>query len=132
MEGFEAVSFDLGTGVSGIPVVARVEYDIRTLRIVLEFEGHAKPIYLEFESVGGFRVLDEGQLSAFWGKDARPDGWLWEVKAGGWHALESSRADFILGLTPLGQGPREFIVLGTDDCVSVITWAEPRALVAGP
>ena len=132
MEGFNAVSFDPGAGFSGVPVVARIEYDIQTLRVVLEFEGHNQPVHLEFEDVGGFRVLDEGQLSAFWSSDVRADGWLWEVKAGGWHALESTRADFILGLTPLGQGPREFIVLGADDCVSVITWAEPRARVAGP
>src|SRR5690606_9262032 len=132
MDRFSAVSFNPGVGFSGIPVVARVEYDIWTLRVVLEFEGHNEPVYLEFDRVGGFRVLDEGQLSAFWGKEARADGWLWEVTSGGWHALESTRDDFVLGLPPLGEGCREFIVLGVDDCVSVITWAQPRARVPGP
>ena len=129
---FKAISFDPGAAFNGIPEIVHVEYDLAVLRLSLEFEEQLGPVYLEFERIGGFRVLDEGQLSAFWGKEHRADGWLWEVKSGGWYALESTRDDFVMGLTPLGKGPREFIVLGVDDCVSVITWAEPRVQVAGP
>jgi hypothetical protein len=99
---------------------------------VLNFEGHREPVYLEFQQIGGYRVLDEGQLSAFWNKESRTDGWLWEIRSGGWFALESTRPDFVMGLTPLGNGPREFLVLGINDCVSVITWADPHAYAAGP
>ena len=133
---FDAIPFNPGAGFSGIPEITRVEYDLWVLRITCDFDGHREPVYLEFQNVEGFRVLDEGQLSAFWVNGPRAPGWLWEVKSGGWFELESNRSDFIMGLTfSLGgivNSPREFIALGVSDCVSVITWDEPRAYAARP
>jgi hypothetical protein len=67
-------------------------------------------------------VLDEGDLCEFWSSDVRAVGWLWEIAAGGWLDLERSRPTFIAGMN---DRCREFLVLGCDACVSVISRSEP-------
>ena len=67
-------------------------------------------------------LLDEGDLTEFWNPETRPDGWLWCISAGGWLDLERTRPAFITGL---GDQYMEFLVLGVDDCVSIIASAEP-------
>jgi len=56
------------------------------------------------------------------GNEGKPGGWLWRISAGGWLDLERTRSSFITGL---GDQYSEFLVLGTDDCVSVIASADP-------
>jgi hypothetical protein len=108
--------------VKGIPEVTDVSYDLHSLRITLTFSEREGPIYAMFLESRGFRVLDEGDLTEFWDSDARPDGWLWRVSSGGWLDLERTRPSFLSGL---GDQYSEFLILGVNDCVSVIASADP-------
>ena len=75
-----------------------------------------------FETDWGFRVLGELDLSEFWRNFSLRDGWLFEVHAGGWLDLERTRPSFTSGrLYQL----REYIVVGTGNCVSVIAEQAP-------
>jgi hypothetical protein len=82
--------------------------------------GHSQLI---FRGALGFRVLDERELTEFWNTYSEPQGWLWEVKRGGWLELEATRSNFNILELPT----REFLVVD-DFCVSV--WSpEPPAFV---
>lgn len=113
-----------GSGAfSGTPEVTEVHYDLRVLRISLDFAAVHHPVYVSFEGVCGFRVLDEGDLLEFWDAESRASGWLWRIKDGGWFSLESAREGFLSGLN---GGYKEYLVVGTNDCVSVIATDEPK------
>ena len=80
-----------------------------------------------FDSAWGFRVLTELDLTEFWSKVTLKDGWLFEVQAGGWLDLELSRPHFTSGrLYQL----HEYLVVGTNDCVSVLSEHHPRVIGA--
>jgi hypothetical protein len=115
-----------------VPDVVHVSYDAWRLQITLLFEGQRHPVYLTFESEG-FRVLDEGQLLEYWEKEARAPGWLWRIESGGWFDQEAERGGFLMGeYARDGQNrPHEYLVLGVNDCVSVLSWKEPHVLLAG-
>jgi len=81
-----------------------------------------------FPSVWGFRVLDELDLTEFWSQCSLKTGWLFEVTDGGWKALELQRVHFVSGR--LYEDLREFLVIGVDDCVSVLSQDEPRLRTA--
>ena len=49
----------------GIPEVTNVNYNLSLLRIKLEFSDANHSVYISFDSVRGFRVLDEGDLLEF-------------------------------------------------------------------
>lgn len=107
----------------GVPEVTEVHYDLWLLRITLRFDHHDTPVYVEFDGVKGFRVLDEVDLTNFWSPEVRVDGWLLHVKSGGWSTLESTRSDFISGIA---EDYDEYLLLGINDCVSIFTYAPPR------
>jgi hypothetical protein len=82
-----------------------------------------------FTQTYGFRVLDELDLTEFWSQCSLRDGWLFEVKANGWKALELSRPTFFSGR----QGwVREYLVVGRNECVSVLTKEEPMIVATAP
>lgn len=87
------------------------------------------PTYVEFEGVSGFRVLDEGDLLEFWAQDVSKPGWLWLVRSGGWRDLESTRSGFIRRDVP---SLREYMVLGVNDCVNVLSGCTPKVLSPEP
>jgi hypothetical protein len=75
-----------------------------------------------FTQTYGFRVLDELDMTEFWSGCSLNDGWLFEVTSGGWKDLESTRPSFTPGrLTWV----REYLVIGRDKCVSVLTKEDP-------
>ena len=117
-----ASCFEPSRQVEGIPEVTDISYDLHALRITLTFGDREGLVYAIFRESRGFRVLDEGDLIEFWNPQTRPDGWLWRISAGGWLDLERTRSSFITGL---GDQYMEFLVLGVNDCVSVIASAEP-------
>ncbi len=78
------------------------------------------PRYVEFDGVIGFRVLDEGDLSEFWGPGVRAEGWLWLVTGGGWLDLEASRSGFMHH-----SDGKEYLILGANECVSVLSKQGP-------
>ena len=105
----------------GNPEVTGLNYDSGALRVTLDFPGMEDPVYAAFDSVRGFRVLDEGDLLEFWNPETRADGWIWMVLKGGWFDLESFREGFLSGVA---GGYSEYLILGANDCVSVITTTE--------
>ncbi len=108
---------------TGIPEITDVTYDLWLLRITLRFENIDHPVYVIFDGVRGFRVLDEGDLLEFWKPDVRGKGWLCRVDKGGWFDLESLREGFVSGVT---GGYKEFLVVGENECVSVIARDNPN------
>lgn len=82
-----------------------------------------------FEQTYGFRVLDELDLTEFWSQCTLADGWLFEVTSGGWKALELTRPFFVSGRQDWG---REYLVVGLNECVSVITKEKPSVLANTP
>ena len=107
----------------GIPEVTGITYDLSLLRITLRFENIDYPVHVTFDGIRGFRVLDEGDLLEFWKPDVRANGWLWRVEKGGWFDLESLREGFVSGAT---GGYKEFLVLGLNECISVIANDVPK------
>jgi hypothetical protein len=73
---------------------------------------------IQFKDALGHRVMDEGDLLEFWPICSRPNGVIFEIKAGGWLEQESVREGFLLkdNLPNL----REFIVTGENACVNVL------------
>ena len=118
-------SVEARAGISGVGEVVAVNYDLCTLRITLLFEAHALPVYVEFDGVAGFRVLDEGDLNEFWSPEVRAVGWLWKVHGGGWYDLERTRPGFLSGNRALS----EYLVLGQNECVSVLSYEPPNVRV---
>lgn len=117
-----ASCFEPSRQVSGSPEITHVVYDLHRLRVSLAFPGRDRPVHVVFRESRGFRVLDEGDLTEFWNPDTRPDGWLWRINSGGWLDLERSRATFLTGL---GNECTEYLVLGVNDCVSVVASEDP-------
>jgi len=128
----EAISVEAGRDPSSVPEVTHVAYDRWTLRVTCLFEKRRGPVYVDFEDVAGIRVLDENQLLEFWAPESRPLGWLWEIAKGGWFSLEGMREGFTLQHMAYDKAGerrlREFLVLGINDCVGVLAWAEPRVI----
>lgn len=115
--------------LSGIPEVTDINYDLTLLRITLAFENAQHPVYVNFDGVRGFRILDEGDLLEFWNPDTRAEGWLWRVSEGGWFDLENLREGFISGVT---GDCHEYLILGINECVSVLATDEPKIDASEP
>lgn len=105
-----------------VPELLTVNYDLWTLRLTLAFRSN-EIVYVDFEAVEGFRVLDEGQLLEFWGDDAK-NHWVFEVLDNGWLATEAARetAPFIAENGQL----KEYLVAGINNCVSILDYEYPR------
>jgi hypothetical protein len=70
----------------------------------------------------GFRVLDELDLTEFWSQCSLAEGWLFEVISGGWKDLEKQREHFYSGRH---VWVREYLVVGFNECVSILSKEEP-------
>ncbi|TPG31354.1 hypothetical protein [Flavobacterium pectinovorum] len=105
------------------PEIINLNYDLWTLKITLDFKDISQPIYIIFKNVVGFRVLDEGNLLEFWNPDIRVPGWIWKVESGGWFELEKLRSGFLTQYHT--NSHNEFLILGINDCISVISESDP-------
>ena len=122
MEEVKVEPYEEALKYEGLPEVFRVDYDLWELRISLSFENNNEPIYVVFDSSRGYRVLDEVDLLEFWKPESRAEGWLWKVLKGGWFELESTRGGFVSGVS---DGYEEYLILGENECVSVISSSPP-------
>ncbi|HTQ99940.1 MAG TPA: hypothetical protein VMH83_08115 [Candidatus Acidoferrum sp.] len=111
-----------------VPEIVHVDYDLWVLRLTLRFASMKEPFYLQFFNTRGFRVLDEGDLLEFWKPENRLAGVAWEIESGGWLDLEKTRSGFLSALHPA----REFLVVGANECVSVIGTSIPGCFSAKP
>jgi hypothetical protein len=108
--------------ISARPELARIEYDAGRLTIGVFSDGRQIAL-VQFKSVEGFRVLDEGDLLEFWPMcQWAPGKWLWEIHEGGWFEFESTRPGFIREKL---KGAAEYLVVGVNECVSVISHTRP-------
>ena len=88
---------------------------------------------LKFEDDTGLRILGELDLAATW--MAQPKGlmqstWLFVVRSGGWFDLEATREDFY---TKHEEPVTEYLVVGFQQCVSVLSRSKPEVVEArGP
>jgi hypothetical protein len=108
-------------------VVRGITFDME--RLVVDIQGpgfsYARVI---FRDVRGFRVLDEGDLCDFWeGGYHEKTGWLYEVHAGGWLELESTRPIISNHLMP---NLREFFI-ADNTCLNVLCPAPPEIVDLG-
>jgi len=100
-----------------------VHVDLNELTILAGLYNRNYDKKVIFTDVCGFRALDEGDLSFWWQHLNLSNGWCFQVIKGGWHDFERERKDFLSGQTDLY---REYLVIGVDLCVSVLTQTEPE------
>lgn len=102
---------------SGAVDVDSVRFDMHEgLSVAVESKEWA--VELRFEQTYGFRVLDELDLTEFWPLCSLDQGWLYEVLDGGWRSLEAVRPSFCAGRA---AWVREYLIVGRNECVSVLT-----------
>lgn len=77
-----------------------------------------------FTETTGFRVLDERDLMEYWPVCSTPNGWLFDIKEGGWLDQERTRT----GSNMLFTCPdvTEYLVTGINECVSVFSAVPPE------
>ena len=104
------------------PSVLGLSYD--SDKLVVEYDpdtGGAK-LRLVFAGPTAFRCLDEGDLLPYWQHPDLVDHWLVRVEEGGWLSMDESPRCFQIART---VNPMEFLVIGVDDCVSVLATEVP-------
>ncbi|MEY2495230.1 MAG: hypothetical protein QOJ45_1722 [Verrucomicrobiota bacterium] len=103
--------------------IVHVDYTLGRLAITVEDLADRHAVDVVFADTVGFRVLDERDLLEFWPVCSRPNGWLFRITAGGWLAQETSRPTCLI--QHMERGIEEYFLVGTDDCVSVISREPP-------
>jgi hypothetical protein len=80
---------------------------------------------IHFNNISGFRLLDEGDLIAYWESEAfNSNDHIYEILAGGWSNGEPipdgilSKREFI--------GFREWFIATTNECITVLSGEEPQ------
>ncbi|MEO3735156.1 hypothetical protein [Shewanella baltica] len=86
-------------------------------------------VKVNFDAIYGFRVLDEGDLGEFWSECNLMKGWCFKVFSGGWSELEKTREHFVSGKL---YDPLEFLIIGLNECVSVLAHDLPVVSVVQP
>ena len=103
--------------------VVRVEYALGKLLVYVRGISDTPSVVVEFEDVIAFRVLNERDLMEFWPECSTPNGWIFQITAGGWLSQEASRPSSLIAA--MNPNASEYLVTGEDDCVSVICQNEP-------
>ena len=102
--------------------IINLSYDLWRLIVTLTVPEFKRMIYVTFENVLGFRMLDEGDLLEFWNMKSGPKGFLWNVESGGWLDLEKTRSGFVSASNEENQ---EYLIIGINECVSVLSNKKP-------
>ncbi|MGB0299727.1 MAG: hypothetical protein ACPGCM_00495 [Alteromonas oceani] len=105
--------------------IDEIRFDIECLKVTVGSKSWSATV--NFDAIHGFRVLDEGDLGEFWSQCNLKTGWCFEVLAGGWNDLENTRKHYVTG--KLYQ-PKEFLIIGLNECVSVLTFEQPKVVEA--
>lgn len=101
-------------------IVSEVKLSENGLEIIVESKRWV--VTVRFDSVWGFRVLDECDLGEFWSECNLTKGWCFEVLSRGWNELEKTRDYYLTGKL---YEPREFLLIGLNECVSVLASENP-------
>jgi hypothetical protein len=120
-----SISFAGGSEVLGL------DYELGLLKITLRALKNDFRATVTFEECAAFRVMDERDLAEYWPACSSNRGWIFEIQGGGWLAQELGRpASLVAHMNP---GLREYLVAGTDDCVSIMAVELPKiALLPAP
>lgn len=102
------------------PVIVALNYDLKKLTIHYEANEN-EDFTLTFESPAGFRCLDERDLMDYWEHQVFTQNWMLEVFEGGWLEMEKTRGMLSHQVHEL----REFLVVGMDECITVLATSEP-------
>ena len=100
--------------------IVYIEFDIETLTVTVLIDGDK--IDVSFDSPVGYRVLDEGDLLEFWPNCSSFNGWLYEIRNGGWLDQERKREGFVSAAKTDSQ---EYFIIGCNYCINVIAWEDP-------
>ena len=125
MKEFHASPLPEAPSSDGKVELCNVHFDLERLEVIVGLLDNGLEKKVVFEEVCGFRVLDECDLSAWWSHINLNNGWCFEIAQGGWFEQESQRPDFFNGAAKFY---REFLVIGVDFCISVISKDFPRIL----
>jgi hypothetical protein len=122
----KAKLLDAGITVGESPFVKELFYDLETLIITLDPDVSGKMLRVSFDTVRGFRCLDESDLLNFWADNFIQENWFFEITAGGWFDQEAKGEGFMHWNTD-----REFFICGVNDCISVLASEPPRFEIVG-
>ncbi len=100
--------------------IVNVNFDIETLRITVRIDADKYDVV--FDSPAGYRVLDEGDLLEFWPTCSSVNGWLYQIKSGGWLDQEKQRSGFF---SSRNTELSEYFAIGCNYCVNVLAWELP-------
>lgn len=100
--------------------IVYVEFDIETLTVTVLTDGDK--IDILFDSPAGYRVLDEGDLLEFWPNCSSFNGWLYEIRGGGWLDQERNRNGFA---SSAKTDAKEYFIIGCNYCINVLAWEGP-------
>ena len=109
---------------SGGSEVLGLEYGLGRLHIRLRALKRDQYASVTFEECAAFRVMDERDLGEYWRACSSHSGWIFEVRGGGWLSQEIERPTSLVA--HMNAGLREYLIAGTDDCVSVLAVESPK------
>jgi hypothetical protein len=79
---------------------------------------------IRFKNVAGFRCLDEGDLTSYWGNKDLSGKWLIEITEGGWQDSEYVNGNCII--SKQDSEIREFLIMSENDCISILSTDDPE------
>jgi hypothetical protein len=100
--------------------IVYIDFDIETLTVTVLIDGDK--IDISFDSPAGYRVLDEGDLLEFWPNCSSFNGWLYEIRSGGWLDQERNRKGFA---SSAKSDAKEYFIIGCNYCINVLAWEGP-------
>lgn len=107
---------ELSLGVSGLRIVVTA---------IDKLNKELTQIEIHFEVARGFRVLDEGDLLAYWqAKVFEPGYCLYEITSGGWLEQENQFPDMLTVTNAVGHF-REWFICTANNCVNVLSVHPP-------
>ena len=121
MNKVEAELVDTGFAFRSNAVLTQVMWEAGKLTVTLTAQGD-QTVRVHFSDLAGFRVLDEGNLMEFWPTCAMGRGLLFDIKKHGWLDFEITRPGFVTGQC---AQVHEYLLAGINECINVLTWAEP-------
>lgn len=125
----KAVAIETGYSFRSRNEITEIEYRSGCLEITSQFLDISQIVRVSFLEVAGFRVLDEGDLLEFWPSCSSPNGWIFQIIEGGWFDQEKERTGFIRRDV---KEIKEYLITGTNDCVSVFAWSSPNIHLTTP
>ena len=104
--------------------IVKVISEFNALTIELDVLSTCKCLSVYFDSVIGYRTLEESDLWNFWNDYNLSQSWIYEVVSGGWFDLENTRSDFMSGKGNVDDYT-EYLIIGVDWCVNVVSSKPP-------